>query len=173
MIKQTIKYLDIMTNEQVEGDFYFHLNKAEVLRIMAVLVNKIGKNMYVQFLTVVIQIVFLTCLNLLYMMLLANVHQMVYLLNLRISVMHLLLLKHMENSSLNSLQNRFRSKFLDSIVAEGKPANAKTNQQMKALATGGKQNVTNAIITNVVVDCGGNGMLRIDSTNMVSTSMKN
>ena len=35
MIKQHIKFYDIMEKKEVEKDFYFHLNKAEIIRILS------------------------------------------------------------------------------------------------------------------------------------------
>lgn len=34
MIKRTVTYTDLITSEEVTEDLYFHLNKAEVLRIV-------------------------------------------------------------------------------------------------------------------------------------------
>lgn len=35
MIKQHIKFFDIIEEKEVEKDFYFHLNKAEIIRILS------------------------------------------------------------------------------------------------------------------------------------------
>jgi len=35
MIKQHIKFYDIIEDKEVEKDFYFHLNKAEIIRILS------------------------------------------------------------------------------------------------------------------------------------------
>lgn len=140
MIKQTIKYLDIMTNEQVEGDFYFHLNKAEVLRIMA----RSGEQDWEKYVRSIL-----------------DSGDSDRILNLFESIIHDavgqrtpdgLFVKSADfrdafiaSEAYGELflkfitEPDFAQSFWSSIVAEGKPANAKTNQQMKALATGGKQ----------------------------------
>ena len=35
MIKQHIKFYDVIEDKEVEKDFYFHLNKAEIIRILS------------------------------------------------------------------------------------------------------------------------------------------
>lgn len=35
MIKQHIKFYDVIEEKEVEKDFYFHLNKAEIIRILS------------------------------------------------------------------------------------------------------------------------------------------
>ena len=35
MIKQHIKFYDVIDEKEVEKDFYFHLNKAEIIRILS------------------------------------------------------------------------------------------------------------------------------------------